>query len=175
MIEPAFHFCPQCGKELHIKEENETSHQECKNGHVLYKNQNLAVAGILIHEGKMLMVRRAREPQKGWFDLPGGFVDADEKPSDAMKREIKEELGVECEVLQLFGLYGPDPYPYKNVTYYNAAATYLVRCEKTDFHPQDDVASIEWVDLDNLPYGKMAFPSQNEFLEDVRSGKISLQ
>ena len=44
---------------------------------------------------KILLVKRAIDPGKGKWDLPGGFMENDEKPCDALKREIKEELGVE--------------------------------------------------------------------------------
>jgi ADP-ribose pyrophosphatase YjhB (NUDIX family) len=172
MIEPGYKFCPQCGTSLHITQHDGQDMQECEQGHILYKNQNVAASGVIVNDKKMLFVRRAHEPQKGWLDFVGGFVNPDEKPAIGMQREIEEELGVESTVIRLLGAYGPAVYPYKGITYYNIDLTYLVELVSLDLHPQDDVASIEWISLDSLPYGKMAFPSQNEFLDDVREGKV---
>ncbi|PWU24016.1 hypothetical protein C5B42_00975 [Candidatus Cerribacteria bacterium 'Amazon FNV 2010 28 9'] len=176
MIEPAFHFCPRCGGNLIITQHEGESMQMCEScHHILYKNQNATVSGIVIHDHQMLCVRRGREPQKGMLDFVGGFVRADEKPALAIVRETEEELGVKSSVIQLFGAYGPSTYPYEGITHYNLDLIYQIRLGSFDLKPQDDVAGFEWIDLAALPYGQMAFPSQNEFLEEVKKGKIHLE
>ena len=51
-----------------------------------------------MRDGKALVSVRAREPEKGRLDLPGGFLGVGEHPVDGLRREVKEELGVEAEV-----------------------------------------------------------------------------
>ena len=52
----------------------------------------------MLHDGKVLIVRRARDPEKGRFDLPGGFLKFKEDPVSAVKREVREELGIEVDL-----------------------------------------------------------------------------
>ena len=55
-------------------------------------------------EGRVLLGRRAFEPHLGRWDLPGGFLDEEEHPRDCVRRELREEAGVEIEPLELLGV-----------------------------------------------------------------------
>lgn len=56
----------------------------------------------MIHkQGRVLMVRRRFEPNKGRWSLPGGLVEVGEAPEDAARREVREELGLEVVVESL--------------------------------------------------------------------------
>ncbi len=58
----------------------------------------LVVAGALAREGRLLLARRPEgDPLSGFWELPGGKVEADETPEAALAREWSEELGVEAE------------------------------------------------------------------------------
>ena len=48
-----------------------------------------------MRDGLVMLTRRAREPQAGWWDLPGGFLEPGEHPEAALIREVREELGVD--------------------------------------------------------------------------------
>ena len=54
----------------------------------------LGVGGVIIHEGRALIVRRASEPLKGEWSIPGGLVELGEKLVDAVQREVQEETGL---------------------------------------------------------------------------------
>jgi ADP-ribose pyrophosphatase YjhB (NUDIX family) len=139
-------------------------------------NQNVCVSALFVQDGKVLLVRRAIEPAKGKLDFMGGFVDPNESVEAAIKREAKEELGVEIEIIRLLGVYGPDPYPVGDVVVYNSAVTYLCRIVSGAPVPQDDVASLEWWSLEELPNPQeMAFPSQTQLIVLLRDGKLSLE
>ena len=51
------------------------------------------VSGLIEERGKFLLVRRATEPQKGWWAVPGGHVDPGETIIGAVVRELREEVG----------------------------------------------------------------------------------
>lgn len=63
----------------------------------------LAVSAGIFRDGKILLVRRAREPAKGLYTFPGGRVEFGESLADAVMREVREETGLAVEVLGLAG------------------------------------------------------------------------
>ena len=63
----------------------------------------LAVSAGIFRDGKVLLVRRAREPAKGVYTFPGGRVEFGESLAEAVAREVREETGLTIEVLGLAG------------------------------------------------------------------------
>lgn len=61
------------------------------------------VSGLVVRDGKVLVIRRGREPHKGKWSLPGGGVEPGETLRDAVKREVSEETGLEVEVGRVAG------------------------------------------------------------------------
>jgi 8-oxo-dGTP diphosphatase len=64
----------------------------------------LAVGAVVVNTGRLLMVRRGKEPGKGLWSIPGGRVERGEYLADAVRREVKEETGVDVEVDRLAGI-----------------------------------------------------------------------
>ena len=63
----------------------------------------LAVSAVIVRDGRVLIVRRARAPAKQIYTLPGGVVEAGETLPEAVRREIREETGLEIEPVALAG------------------------------------------------------------------------
>jgi ADP-ribose pyrophosphatase YjhB (NUDIX family) len=63
----------------------------------------LAVSAAIFREGKVLLVRRARSPGKGFHSLPGGRVEFGETLTEALHREVQEETGLKIEIIGLAG------------------------------------------------------------------------
>jgi ADP-ribose pyrophosphatase YjhB (NUDIX family) len=63
----------------------------------------LAVSAAIFRDGKILLVRRARSPAKGFYSLPGGRVEFGETLHTALYREIDEETGLRIEIVDLAG------------------------------------------------------------------------
>ncbi len=59
------------------------------------------MGGIILHRDKILLVERGREPLKGFWSLPGGALEAGERLEDALRREIREETGLEVRPLAI--------------------------------------------------------------------------
>lgn len=63
----------------------------------------LAVSAAIFRAGKVLLVRRARSPAKGFYSLPGGRVELGESLHQALTREVDEETGLAVEIVGLAG------------------------------------------------------------------------
>jgi ADP-ribose pyrophosphatase YjhB (NUDIX family) len=61
------------------------------------------VSGAIFRNGKVLLVRRARSPGKGFYSLPGGRVEFGESLHAALHREVDEETGLRIEIAGLAG------------------------------------------------------------------------
>jgi ADP-ribose pyrophosphatase YjhB (NUDIX family) len=129
--------CPDCGLEF-------------------YLNTAAAVAGLITdRDGRLLITVRAKEPAKGTWDLPGGFVDPGESAEEALRREVKEELNLD--VVSLAYLCSvPNVYHYKQVTYCTLDLAYVCRVEEpAGAMALDDVCCVLWklpgeIDLEKL-------------------------
>ena len=97
-----FKYCPVCGSS-HWVEHNFKSKACTDCGFVYYANPSAATAAIILNtRNEMLVVRRGKEPAKGTLDLVGGFVDMCETIEEGMRREIKEETGLDVQFLGNF-------------------------------------------------------------------------
>ena len=106
--------------------------------------------------GRMLLVRRAHPPFEGRWDLPGGFLEEGEHPLDALRRELREETGLEVEPGEFLGVwidtYSEDAGPATLNLYWTA------RVAGGEARAADDVAELRWFEPDELPPpGELAF------------------
>lgn len=101
-------FCPQCGKSLITKWKDDRERVLCADeetcGFVHWNNPTPVVAAIVEHEGDIILARNAAWPV-GWFALITGFLEAGETPEEGVLREVKEELNLDGEIVELIGLY----------------------------------------------------------------------
>ena len=146
-------FCPRCGGKLTHGGE----HADCEDcGTRYWANALPGTQGILVRDGRVLLAKRAHEPRKGCWDLPGGFLAETEKPEDGLRREFLEETGIAVEPVELMRI-DIEPYEHRHVF----SVTYVVTGEGAPV-PADDVEELRWFSPDELP--EMAFPGQDEVL-----------
>jgi ADP-ribose pyrophosphatase YjhB (NUDIX family) len=99
-------FCQRCGARLQVEPVEGRPRPTCPACRlVVFLDPKLVVAALVEREGKVLFVRRNREPGIGRWALPGGFVERGEAVEDAVRREVEEETGLEVRVEGLVGLY----------------------------------------------------------------------
>jgi 8-oxo-dGTP diphosphatase len=67
------------------------------------RHPQLAVSAVIFRDGKVLLVRRARSPAKGFYSLPGGRVEFGETLHAALHREVAEETSLQIEIAELAG------------------------------------------------------------------------
>lgn len=102
-----FKFCPRCGSPLVAQEHHGRARRLCEAagcGFVQWGNPTPVVAAIIEHEGQVLLARGKNWPEK-MFALVTGFLEAGESPEQGVLREVKEEVGLEGEVVSLVGVY----------------------------------------------------------------------
>jgi ADP-ribose pyrophosphatase YjhB (NUDIX family) len=122
-----------------------------------------ASALVRDREGRILLARRAGDPGAGLWDLLGGFLDEGEDPLAALRRELREETGLEIEPGEFLGSipdrYGEDG-PWTVNFYWEASLG------EGKPRPADDVAELAWFPADRLPPRReFAFANTVEILE----------
>jgi len=141
-------YCPRCREELR----GGGDRVECRAcGFVAYANPKPTATALVVDgDGRLLLGRRAIEPDKGLWDLPGGFIEEDEHPLDALRRELREETGLEIEPLGLFGVW-MDRYGGDSTAVSTMNLVWTARVLSGDPSPADDVSELRWFARDELP------------------------
>jgi 8-oxo-dGTP diphosphatase len=128
----------------------------------LWRKPSLTCDGLVVREGKVLLVRRGRDPFRGCHALPGGFVEYGESAEDCVVREVREETGLETEVLRLVGAYsemGRDPRGHF------VTLLYLLREKGGSLKAGDDAESAGFFDPSALP--EMAFDHESVIMDGL--------
>jgi NAD+ diphosphatase len=147
--------CPRCGGEV-TRGEGRVTCRVC--GYVHYATSKATACALCVDErGHVLLARRADEPFKGRWDLPGGFLEEGEHPLDGIRRELLEETGLEVEPLAFIGFW-MDRYPYETHTAATLNLYWTARIVRGSPSPADDVSELAWFQPDELPAdGELAF------------------
>jgi ADP-ribose pyrophosphatase YjhB (NUDIX family) len=98
------------------------------------------------------MAQRGKEPNKGWWSLPGGALETGETLEQAVRREVREETGLEVEpagVLEIFERIVRDTAGVPE--YHYVLIDYVCRVTGGTLAPGDDVCAVQWVRRRDLP------------------------
>jgi len=109
---PDYVFCPFCGSPLTAKAESDRTRKHCaKCKWTYYPHVGASVTAVIIRDGRVLMVKRRREPFKGTWMFPSGFVEFGEHPEEAATREVLEETSLTTARLQLMHIFQSEDDP----------------------------------------------------------------
>ena len=122
----------------------------------------LTVDAVVERDGQILLIKRGIEPFKGMLALPGGFVSEGEDPQDAVLRELKEECGLEGQIIDLMSIKGK---PGRDPRGHIVTIVYLVEAEG-DPIAGDDAAHAAWYDLSKI--NEPLAGDHSEILDDLR-------
>jgi ADP-ribose pyrophosphatase YjhB (NUDIX family) len=114
----------------------------------------LAVSTAVFRGGRVLVARRARPPLVGLYSLPGGVVEIGETLREAALRELKEEVGVEAEILGFNDHVESITRDDEGVRAHYVIASFIARWTGGEARPSEEADAIAWVDplgLGDLP------------------------
>ena len=160
--------CPRCGTGLEPLDGG--ARIECPEcGLRAYASSKPTASGLVLGDnGRILLARRAQEPDRGKWDLPGGFLSEGEEPRDGLRRELMEEASLDVEPLEFFDVvvdrYGEDDDSQWTLNLY-----WTCRVLRGVPTPADDVAELRWFAPDELPPpGELAFRNNAKVLSRWR-------
>ncbi|MDD4902778.1 MAG: NUDIX hydrolase [Patescibacteria group bacterium] len=116
---------------------------------------------MIIDGDKVLLGKRCIEPEKGKWDVIGGFLEYGEHPEAGARREAREETGFDIEIEKLLGIYmdiyGPEKYSTLNICY-------IAKIVSGEVKPGDDIEELKWFSASELP--EVAFQNGKDMLRD---------
>ena len=158
-VASTFQYCPRCGAEQAKTGDNPFRCSSCD--FVFFFSPTSAVAGIVLDDSaQVLLLRRARDPGRGKFGLPGGFVDVGESAEVALAREMAEE--VQLKPIEMRYLCSqPNMYVYKGIALPVTDIFFVCRVATFEgMQPQEtEVAGMHICHPTVAELDEMAFPS----------------
>jgi ADP-ribose pyrophosphatase YjhB (NUDIX family) len=104
------------------------------------------VGAVIVHEGRVLLVRRGTEPLRGEWSLPGGLIEVGETLLAGVVREVREETGLAVEPVELIELLDRIHWEGERVRYHYVIADYLCRVAGGALQAATDADAVRWVD-----------------------------
>lgn len=154
--------CSQCGEKLitqFIEEENceRLFCNICKR--IEYRNPKVVAGAIPTQNGKVVLLRRGIEPQKGFWTYPAGFVELGETIPSAAARECLEETGLQIKVGELLGVYSYADAGVVMIIYFAEVISGIPTiCRET--------LEIQNYNIQDIPWEELAFRSTRDALQD---------
>jgi ADP-ribose pyrophosphatase YjhB (NUDIX family) len=111
----------------------------------------VGVGAVIVRDGRALVVRRGHEPRKGEWSLPGGAVELGEPLEDAVRREMKEETGLDVEVgaiLEVFDRIHRDA--DGRIRYHFVIVDYACTSSEGDAVAGSDAEAVAWITEDEI-------------------------
>ena len=142
-------FCSNCGEKNHYGYMDGNTRYHCSKCNMIhYENPKPTVALICPKRDEILLVKRAEEPGKGLWGLPGGFIELEESPERAAVRELKEETQLEGRVEALLGTCSQFNTMYGDILLIGIQMEII---DWSKIHPGDDAEEAECFNLNTIP------------------------
>ncbi|MDX2439297.1 MAG: NUDIX hydrolase [Desulfobacterales bacterium] len=163
--------CLYCGAQLSEKLLEGTVRLFCEScREPVYENPVPATCLVVVDDKKRLfLVKRSVEPKKGFWCLPGGFMELGETPEQGALRELKEETDLTGHIGMLLGVTSNHSDKYNTVLMIGYLIENYIGTPKAG----DDASDIACFDFDNLP--EVAFESHKKFIRIYLSAYVSKQ
>ncbi len=111
----------------------------------------VGVGAVVVRDGRALIIRRGHEPRKGEWSLPGGLLDLGESLFDAVRREVKEETGLDVNpgpIIETFDRVHRDP--DGRIRYHFVIVDFVCEAPVGDAVAGSDAEAVAWVSAGEL-------------------------
>lgn len=165
----AYRFCPRCG-DARFRAKPDGKAVVCAACDYQHFINSVLAAGVLIPDenGRLLLVRRLREPSKGKLGIPGGFSDAGESAEDVARREVREEINLELGPLRYLTSY-PNRYLFQDLIYPTTDVFFTAKAlSLAPLKALEDVQEIVWRSPGAIDPDELAFDSIRHALRCYR-------
>ncbi|MBX3050999.1 MAG: NUDIX hydrolase [Caldilineaceae bacterium] len=164
-----YRFCPICATPLQSVHRFDRVRPVCPAcGFIHFADPKVAVIALVAVDGEVLLVRRAVDPGKGLWSLPGGYMDAGEMPAEALQREVAEEVGLTIRIGAMLDVF-PMENLMENGDSQRVGIVLAYGAQPTDrrqtVHAQDDVSEAGWFAPTALP-SELAFDSTKTLIAE---------
>ncbi len=120
----------------------------------MYKNPKPTVDVAVTDGRRVVLVKRGRDPFKGRWVFPGGFVDYEETVEDAAVREVMEETGLKVSLKAILGVYSN---PDRDPRGHNMSVVFVGRVIEGEPVGGDDAVEAVWREIDTIDPDELAF------------------
>jgi 8-oxo-dGTP diphosphatase len=128
-------------------------------GFIAYLDPRLAACTIFVHDGGIVLLKRAQTPEKGKWVFPGGFVDRGEPVDDAAVRETREEVNLRVGLTGILDVYS---FPGEAT----AVVVYAAHVLSGKLEARDEADEVKVFPPEALPWDDLAFESTRAALRD---------
>jgi ADP-ribose pyrophosphatase YjhB (NUDIX family) len=152
----AVRFCGLCGGALRerLLLDDREQHWVCAAcGFVFFPGPQLVAGCLVERDGKILLLRRGAEPERGKWTFPAGYVDFGETPSAAAERETLEEVRMRVRVGKMLDLYAAPANPHAVV------AVYLAEPAGDEPSATAEAPEVRYFTPHDIPWDELAFES----------------
>jgi 8-oxo-dGTP diphosphatase len=149
-------FCPMCGAPTEMHQRFGIARPICSAcGHIVFFSPAVAVLALITNDDQVLLVQRANDPKKDLWVTPAGFMEWDEDPAAAARREVLEETGLDVHIDRLLDVFHtPEDGGLADVV-----IAYAASIVGGTLQAADDAQAAAWFTRANLP--ELAFlPTQ---------------
>jgi mutator protein MutT len=137
----------------------------------------VGVGGVVVADGRVLLVRRAKAPLLGRWSIPGGTVELGETLEDALVREMTEETGLEVEPVEVLTVFDRIEREEGDVVFHYVIVDYLCRHVSGSAHAGSDAAEVRWAgpeELERFDLTPKALEVVTEAFRLARAGRLAL-
>jgi ADP-ribose pyrophosphatase YjhB (NUDIX family) len=130
-------------------------------GHVAYDNPKIVVGSVVLHEGRILLCRRAIAPRTGFWTVPAGYLELNETPEDGARREAREEALAEITLGPLLAVYSVPKLSQVQMIY-------MATLNGGQHAAGPESLETRLFAFDEIPVDEIAFPTVHWMLDDIR-------
>ncbi len=124
-------------------------------GHVFYENPKVVVGAVVVHDDRVLLCRRAIEPQRGFWTLPAGYLELGETTAEGAIRETREESGAVIVLDGILALYSISRIDQVQIIYRARFADPA----RPHVAAGTESLEVELFDWGSIPWREIAFPT----------------